>query len=246
MNDVSLQSDVHNAANRGTLTLILGGVRSGKSRIAEELAANLGGDSVLFVATAQTLDDEMRQRVARHRATRPATWRTLEVHEKIADSMMDAHRGEAVVLVDCLTLWVSNWLLRDTDTESKRSSSDSAESQGENDGEGRVRLDANVNQKTNWKPLLDELERFSDWVERTSSHVIVVSGEVGLGVVPESSLGRQFRDLLGIANQTLTRRADRTYWMMAGRAIPLHAVAHTSERIADELQLLGGSLRDGK
>lgn len=95
------------------LTLILGGARSGKSDFAQALARQRGGDAVLFVATAQARDDEMRARIEAHRARRPAAWQTIEVPQDIAQALQNVHRGWRVAVVDCLTLLVSNILLAD-------------------------------------------------------------------------------------------------------------------------------------
>lgn len=174
------------------LTLILGGARSGKSHYAEQLAAQHG--SVLFVATAEALDDEMRLRIAHHRASRPAHWRTLEAPMQVGAAIATQPNAEAIVL-DCLTLLVSNVLL----------------AQGSTASEAQVQaaVDAEIDAL-----LATYLEQAAHW--------IVVSNEVGMGVVPATPLGRLYRDVLGRTNQRLARHASRVILMVAGLPMRLH------------------------
>ncbi len=167
------------------LVLILGGARSGKSRFALELAAK-SGQRVLFAATAQALDEEMSARIAEHRKGRPAHWRTLEAPLRLADSLKSAVGDAEVVVVDCLTLLVSNVM---------GSASD------------RERADVMV---------AAEVESLLDCIKDTKAYFIVVSNEVGLGIVPDNELARSYRDLLGGANQALAGQADEVYFMSAG------------------------------
>jgi adenosylcobinamide kinase/adenosylcobinamide-phosphate guanylyltransferase len=184
------------------LTLILGGARSGKSDLAQRLAAASARD-VLFVATMQPLDDEMRARIDAHRANRPASWTTVEAAEDLV-AALDAHaRPGACVVIDCLTLWTSNLLLAAV---------------GESDviaaERGAAAVDAIVG-------LAASL------VERVSAHdgeVIAVTNEVGLGIVPPTPLGRLFRDALGGVNRTFAARAERVYYLTAGLALELKSL----------------------
>ncbi len=167
------------------LILILGGARSGKSSHAEKLALELAGPDVLYIATAQAFDDEMRSRIAAHRAARPTGWRTLE-----APSLRTAAIGlPRVVLLDCLTLLASNAILALGDTPSAQ--------------EAEAAVDAEVSAL-----LAAYREGDATW--------IVVSNEVGLGLVPPYPLGRIYRDALGRANQCLAAAADRVLFMVAG------------------------------
>ena len=179
------------------LVLILGGARSGKSAHAERLARARGG-TVLFVATATAGDEEMARRIAAHRAARPAAWRTIEAPVAVADQL--AADGQAppaaTVLLDCLTLVVSNLLL-------------AHEAAGEDEVTRRVEAE------------IDALLGRFDEGEATW---IVVSNEVGSGLVPPYPLGRLYRDLLGRANQQLAARADRVYLMVAGLPLDLKAL----------------------
>ena len=173
------------------LTLILGGVRAGKSAYAQRLAVH--GERVLFVATAEAGDAEMEARIRAHQASRPAEWDTLEEPVDIVGALAPVLHCYDTVLLDCVTLWVSNLLL------SGRGYDIPAEAQ-----------------------RLLELSRQGDasWV--------VVSNEVGLGVVPATELGRVFTDELGRVNQLLAAEADAVYFMAAG--LPMTVKGPTGER----------------
>jgi adenosylcobinamide kinase/adenosylcobinamide-phosphate guanylyltransferase len=184
-----------------TLTLVLGGARSGKSWYAEALAPTLG-QPVLYVATAEALDDEMRARVVAHQARRPSDWLTLEAPLRVGAALRDSADGarSRVILLDCLTLLVSNILL-------------SGGPDGpEPDVEGA------------WIAVQAELDALVSAHRALGAHLIVVSNEVGLGVVPPYNLGRTYRDCLGRANQVLARKADRAILMVAGLPVDLKAL----------------------
>jgi len=176
----------------GKLTLILGGARSGKSHYAEQLADQLGGDSVLYVATAQPFDDEMKARIAKHQAERPQSWSTVEAPQQTSNAIVERFHAttslEKVVLIDCLTVLTSNILLQFEDP-----------------------FVDEVEQTVN-----DEVDGLVQCIEKMDAHFIIVSNEVGLGLVPPYPLGRAYRDLLGRVNQRLARKADRVLFMVAG------------------------------
>ena len=174
------------------LILILGGARSGKSSLAERLAGQY--ESVLFVATAEPLDEDMERRIARHKNSRPRDWRTLEEPVDLASSLQAIDDQHEVCLIDCLTVWVSNLLLKMED-----------------------RADVEV-------AIVSEAERLLDVYDRSPASWIVVSNEVGLGVVPPTSLGRRYRDALGRVNQIVAARADKAYFMAAGLALELKSL----------------------
>lgn len=159
------------------ITLILGGARSGKSRLAEELAASHAGD-LLYIATAEAWDDEMRARIAEHRARRGGRWRTMEAPLDLAPAIAAAEAG-VVVVVDCLTLWLSNLMHAGRDA--------AAETAG----------------------LLAALQA-------AKAPVLLVSNEVGLGIVPDNALARAFRDHQGRLNQAVAAAADQVIFMAAG------------------------------
>ena len=174
-----------------SMTFILGGARSGKSRFAQELAANLK-KRVLFVATCEPLDKEMNARIKAHQRSRPRNWKTLEVPTDIAKAMSGKIGDAEVVIIDCMTLLVSNLM-------------------------GPEDMDA----ETLEKKMTAELEELVTFIRKTNAHFIIVSNEVGLGVVPAYPAGRIYRDTLGMANQMLARNADEVYFMVAGIPIPL-------------------------
>ncbi|TAK77775.1 MAG: bifunctional adenosylcobinamide kinase/adenosylcobinamide-phosphate guanylyltransferase [Dehalococcoidia bacterium] len=182
----------------GQIWFVTGGARSGKSAFAERLAGGLGR-SVTYVATLEPLDAEMRVRIARHQAQRPASWRTVEASRAPLEAVRSTPPGDTVLL-DCLSLWVSNRLL-DLDTETPSTQEVDA-------------LNAAIAAET--RELLDQLTR------REGASVLV-SNEVGSGLVPEYALGRAYRDLLGRVNQQVAQTATRAWLCVAGRALELPA-----------------------
>jgi adenosylcobinamide kinase / adenosylcobinamide-phosphate guanylyltransferase len=161
-------------------TLVLGGARSGKSAWALRLAQSRPGP-LTMIATAEALDDDMAVRIARHRAERDARWRTIEEPLNLADALADCARDETVV-IDCLTLWLSNLLHAGRDVDR-------------------------------------ETELFLRAV--ADRDAILVSNEVGLGLVPETPLGRAFRDHAGRLNQSAAAAAHRVVFIAAGLPLAL-------------------------
>ena len=159
------------------MTLVLGGARSGKSRYAEWLIATYP-QPWIYVATAQARDEEMAERIAAHKARRVAGWRTVEALHALADAL-DAAPADAAVLVDCLTLWLSNLM------------------------EEALDIDA-------------QTARLLEALARRPGPTVLVSNEVGLGIVPDNALARRFRDLQGNLNQRLAEQAARVVMMVAG------------------------------
>jgi adenosylcobinamide kinase / adenosylcobinamide-phosphate guanylyltransferase len=176
----------------GEMVLVLGGARSGKSRLAARLAAEAGGP-VAFVATAalDPSDPEMRARVARHRAERPAAWTTWEVPRDLEGLLPSLVAREGAVLVDCVTLWAGNLLL------------------GLGDGPP---LDEEA--------ILAAADRTAA-AGRGPARVVWVSNEVGSGIVPENALARRFADLQGLVNQRLAAACDAVHLCVAGLPIRL-------------------------
>jgi adenosylcobinamide kinase/adenosylcobinamide-phosphate guanylyltransferase len=169
------------------LTLILGGARSGKSTYAQRLAGELGG-RVLYVATAEPGDDEMAARIAAHRAERPAAWTTLEAPLQVGAAVRLAAPAE-VVVVDCVTLLANNVI---------------------------VPLPEPVTAAAAEAALLGEIDALLEAYRAAPAHWLVVSNEVGLGLVPPYALGRLYRDVLGRANQRLAAEADNVVFLVAG------------------------------
>lgn len=184
----------------GRLILVLGGVRSGKSTFAEEKAREIGGDDVLYVATAQAEDDEMHLRVERHRSSRPHSWRTLEAPQDVGAAIRPVAGDMRMILVDCLTFLVANKLLAVSGPEEDPFDDPSSDPFDET-------IEASV---------LDEVEALASCAQELNGSMIVVSNEVGMGVVPAYDLGRAYRDLLGRANQRLAKYADEVVLLVAG------------------------------
>lgn len=197
------------------LTLILGGARSGKSDLAERLAL-ASGRRVVVIATMYPGDDEMRLRVEQHRAGRPATWRTVEEQHDVVGAI-EAHAAASdFVIVDCVTLWVSNLLL------------------------GRLGDGGDVPPEATAAAVdeaVDAARALADRAAAFDGDVVVVSNEVGGGVVPAYPLGRAFRDALGGANRVVAERAERVYWVVAGLALELKSLG------ARDLAAFGGDGR---
>jgi adenosylcobinamide kinase / adenosylcobinamide-phosphate guanylyltransferase len=165
------------AAAPSLLTLVLGGARSGKSRYAEWLIATYPPPWI-YIATAEARDDEMAERIALHRARRDAGWQTVEAPHDLVGALAAAPAG-AAVLVDCLTLWLSNLMAGPFDIEAQTA-------------------------------------RLQEVLAGRSGPTVLVSNEVGLGIVPDNALARRFRDLQGTLNQTIAAQAQRVVMMVAG------------------------------
>ena len=172
--------------NRG-ITLILGGARSGKSDYGEKLAAKYG-ETVLYIATAEAGDAEMAERIAVHRRSRPAHWATLEAPRQVGPALDDLADTPDVLLLDCLTLLVSNIVLAF-------------------EAHPQAQVEAEIEA---------ELVHLIQARARRGLPLIIISNEVGLGLVPTYPLGRLYRDALGRANQYLAAVADTVILMVAG------------------------------
>lgn len=169
------------------LTVLTGGARSGKSAAAVA-AATASGAPVTFIATAEPGDDEMAERIERHRSRRPAHWTTLEARHDLIRAVETVDPADTII-VDCLAIWATNRML----TESRPRDAD----------------------------LVEEAARLALLLTERRGQGLVVTNEVGWGVVPATPLGREFRDLLGSVNQALVRAADDAYLVVAGRLLPL-------------------------
>lgn len=199
----------------GSITFILGGARSGKSGFAKELAFRLSavpanaapanvapaeaqpgtaGTGVTYLATATVEDEEMRLRVARHRQARPASWRTVEEPLRVARALSGLTTG--VVIVDCLTLLVTNILLE----------------------QGADRADRPAGLEELEQTVMREIEELLRQCRRINGQVLLISNEVGMSVVPPTPLGRMFRDIAGRVNQRVAGEAAEVYFLVAGLA----------------------------
>ncbi len=176
------------------IILLLGGARSGKSTFAQELACQMS-NKVLFVATGEAFDDEMRARIEEHKKNRPKSWRTLEASHNIGKALKEQIADSEVVIIDCLTLLVSNLL-----------GSECNYAKAENQ-------------------VLSEINELIAAINSSRAAFIIVSNEVGLGLVPDNKLGRIYRDLLGKANQLIAKHADQVYFMATGIPLEIKGIA---------------------
>jgi adenosylcobinamide kinase/adenosylcobinamide-phosphate guanylyltransferase len=169
-----------------TVTLVLGGARSGKSRHAQELAAAFS--RVVYIATARRGDAEMRAKIARHRRERPASWKTIEASTGLDSVVREEGPRADLLLIDCLTYYMANLM-------------------GRRSGGHRK--------------IQTHIQRLCEAVRETEASVVMVSNEVGSGVVPPYRSGREYRDLLGELNQQVAKIADRVILMVAGLPLTL-------------------------
>ena len=176
------------------LCLVLGGVRSGKSAFAESrvaLSNQPGGQAALYVATGLATDEEMKERILRHRESRPSNWSTLEEPSKLAEKLgprLNGPDSPGTVIIDSLDVWVANLLM-------------------EHQGETKSQIEQTV---------MAETEKLLDLAAASSQRFIMVSSEVGLSLVPPEPLGRRFQDLLGMVNQKIAAAATEVFLVVAG------------------------------
>jgi adenosylcobinamide kinase/adenosylcobinamide-phosphate guanylyltransferase len=173
-----MQHEKQEVAVSGRSTLILGGARSGKSRFAESLAREAPGRRI-YIATAEALDEEMADRIAHHRADRGEGWETVECPLALADAITNHAAPDTTLLVDCLTLWLSNLMMADEDVAAKTGALAAA-------------------------------------ITAASGTMLLVSNEVGQGIVPDNALARGFRDEAGRLNQAIASVADAVWFVTAG------------------------------
>jgi len=162
---------------------VLGGCRSGKSSYALETAHGFAGKNKIFIATCIPHDEEMKQRVERHRQERSQAWETIEAPILLPEAIIDNSRRVDAIIVDCLTLWISNLLMDSDDSD-------------------------NIEEM--------QIPRLTDAIKKSHCPIVLVSNEVGQGIVPENKLARQFRDLVGYVNQAVAGCADEVIWTVAG------------------------------
>ena len=250
------------------MTFVLGGARSGKSAFAEGLARKY--NDVVYIATAEVKDEEMRDRIQIHRARRPFNWKTIEAPFHVDMVIPNLDEKVGVVYLDCITLYITNMLLSDETgsyrgerpfaltnddknsltpparggemkwvatpgkgaTEGKITPREgsterektlpSLDGRGKGEGEKANFTDSEGRQKENLKQkqsqILGEINKLCKVCRESKSDVIIVSNEVGLGIVPDNALSRVFRDLAGSANQIIADEADEVYFMVAGIA----------------------------
>ena len=164
------------------LIFVTGGTRSGKSNFAQELAHSLKGRTV-FIATAEALDEEMGKRIAIHQRERPSGWDTVEEPRLLGQAVQKCAGTYDILLIDCLTLWISNLL---------------------------------TNHSLDEDEINREVQSLIESCKTESSTVIIVSNEVGMGIVPVDKLTRLYRDIVGRANQEIASEADEVYLVVSG------------------------------
>jgi adenosylcobinamide kinase/adenosylcobinamide-phosphate guanylyltransferase len=169
-------------------TFLVGGARSGKSEMAARSASNHDGP-IVVLATAEARDDEMAERIRRHREARPERWTTIEAALGLSPAVRDL-RADAFVILDCLSLWVSNAIESGLDDDA----------------------------------IVDEAMEAAALLAGRAPPAVVVSNEVGLGIVPMNALARRYRDTLGRVNAAFAGVASRSYFVVAGRALALEDV----------------------
>ena len=165
-----------------TKIFIIGGCRSGKSGHALTRAQEFPGNNRVFIATCNPQDDEMRQRVARHQEERSRSWQTVEAQLLLPEAVDANSRKADVILVDCLTLWISNLLMASEDPDE----------------------------------IERQIPRLTAAIQNTKCPLVLVSNEVGQGIVPANKLARQFRDLVGYVNQAVADCVNEVVWTVAG------------------------------
>ena len=160
-----------------TISFFIGGARSGKSKSAEIHTLKFGSPAT-YIATCEALDEEMAQRVKKHQARRDESWSTLFTPLNLADEIQKIGSNKPI-LVDCLTLWLSNHLLKKNDLER-------------------------------------EIDELANSLKNSNANIVLVSNEVGTGIVPDNALAREFRDNAGFMNQKIASVSDEVYWVVAG------------------------------
>ncbi|MCF8002065.1 MAG: bifunctional adenosylcobinamide kinase/adenosylcobinamide-phosphate guanylyltransferase [Halanaerobiales bacterium] len=177
------------------IILILGGARSGKSTSAEKIAKKISKGDVYYLATAEALDQEMEDRINKHKEQRPKEWITFEEPKYIHKPLKEV-KNNSTVLIDCLTLLISNLLLESQDNK------DQIE-----------------------QTILQEVKKVIEITKKKNLNLIIVSNEVGLGLVPSYELGRIFRDTAGRINQYITKKADKVFFSISGILVDLKEIS---------------------
>lgn len=179
------------------LVLVTGGARSGKSNFAESMAKEYE-EKVLYVATSVPFDDEMKDRIKKHRASRPASWETLEAYKDLNRLLPEAVSGKDCVLLDCITVMITNIMFE------KEMDFDNVDIEKANQLEETVKC---------------EVEKLIEAGKKLDATLIMVTNEVGMGIVPDNAISRVFRDIAGRMNQLLAKNCDEVYVCISG--IPL-------------------------
>ncbi|GMA99415.1 bifunctional adenosylcobinamide kinase/adenosylcobinamide-phosphate guanylyltransferase [Pelosinus sp. IPA-1] len=182
---------------QGKIVLITGGARSGKSLFAEQYAA-AQTDKVAYIATAQVYDQEMQTRVTLHRQRRPDTWQTFEAPYDADQILQEAAKQANVILFDCLTLYTSNLLLSPNTP---------------------------TNPEETYQYIMKQIEKLVISSRASQATVLFVTNEVGMGIVPDNALARQYRDIAGMVNQKMAAHADEVYLVISGLPVEIKKIA---------------------
>lgn len=177
------------------LIFVLGGAKSGKSLFAENLAKS--SSKVAYIATAEVRDEEMADRIKAHRDRRCPEWETIEAPFELKDALLNLNNEVESVIIDCVTIYITNLLLKD----------------GYNSAGDPVNENADISGS-----IIKDIEVLCGIGKKISSKVIFVSNEVGFGIVPENKLARDFRDIAGKVNQVIAQQADEVFFVVAGIA----------------------------
>ncbi len=176
----------------GKIVFVIGGARSGKSKFAMELAKKEAKE-VVYIATARAQDEEMKLRIKKHIKSRPKDWKTIEEPLDLPRAIRDIKGKGKVVLIDCITLYISNMLLK---------------------GYSEKKEPRGINRLNDW--ILKEAGKMISAINASPHTFIIVSNEVGMGIVPENKLARLFRDIQGESNQVISKNAESVYMVVAG------------------------------
>jgi adenosylcobinamide kinase / adenosylcobinamide-phosphate guanylyltransferase len=183
----------------GRIIFITGGARSGKSRFAEALCA--GNNDVLYVATGIGFDDEMRDRIARHRAQRNPAWETVECYRNFQEELGGRLSRRGAIILDCITLMINNIMVVDSDVDWDSAPADIVD--------------------TIEREIVKEVSDFIAIAHAFQGTIVIVSNEIGLGLVPPTPLGRHYRDIAGKVNQLLASEAAEVFLMVSGLPVKI-------------------------
>jgi adenosylcobinamide kinase/adenosylcobinamide-phosphate guanylyltransferase len=180
----------------GKLIFVTGGVKSGKSAFAEKVTSKLG-QRITYLATAEARDKEMRNRIVIHQERRPENWTTVEEPLKVTAVLKEYGSKSDVIMLDCLTMLLTNLMFKEAQIKDKEF------------------------QKESLNNVLEEIQALADAAKEAEAHVVIVSNEVGLSLVSENYLGRQYQELVGIANQMIAQQSDEAYLVVSGYPIDM-------------------------
>lgn len=192
---------------KGKIVLVTGGVRSGKSRFAEDLTASFGLP-VVYIATATVMDSEMEMRVKIHQQRRPESWETVEEPIEVIKAIASKGSPDKVLMIDCLTLWITNLMFRQELPE---------------DEEAFKKIE---------EEILDMVRRAAETARQINANMVIVSNESGLGLIPPDRLSRKYQEIVGRANETVAKAADEVYLVVSG--IPVE-IKEMSKKIYDKM-----------